>query len=71
MITLSSYSEQLKPQLNSILTQRNFKLLNKNLNFFSTQKKINKQELHNPLDELYRVIKLKAHYQHPQTSRPI
>ena len=47
------------------LTQKNvlretFKLLNKNLNFVPTQ---NKKELHNQLDEFYKPIKLKAHFQ--------
>ena len=33
------------------------------MNFVPTQNEINKKELHNQLDEFYRRIKLKAHFQ--------
>ena len=39
------------------------KLLNKSPNFVRNQNKVNKNELHNQMDELYRRIKVKAHFQ--------
>ena len=44
-------------------SRETFKLLNKNLNFVSTQDKINKKELHNQLDNFFRHIKLRSHFQ--------
>ena len=40
-----------------------FKLLNKNLNFATTENKINKKELRNQLDDFYGRIILKGHFQ--------
>ena len=44
-------------------SRKTFKLLNKKLNFVPTQNRMNTKELHNQLDEFYRRIKLKAHFQ--------
>ena len=76
MTTLSSYSKQLKIQLDlsdpagqiinfaqKKISRETSKLLNKNQNFVLTQNKINKKGLHNQLDKFYRRIKLKAHFQ--------
>ena len=45
------------------LSGETFKLLNKNLDFVQNQTNINKKELHNQLDEFYRCIKPKAHFE--------